>query len=216
MPRWKDNSERGAFGAWLSEQVGERTFDWLAAEMAARGHVHGADYYRAMASGAKPPGRVIGRALREFFGAPEVERVEAGGEDRLLDALAELVAEMRLDRASRTTTPARTLAESATRYASSVDPATVRERRRYWLERATARLKMTNEEVERRMHLEKGQFGRWERGESWPRGKRLERLAETIRIPLAILEDPPATDEERLDEWLAETIAPAEPERRSA
>lgn len=70
MARWKDDEDRGEFGAWLSGQVGDRTFDWLAAEMAARGHVHGADYYRAMASGNKPPGRIIGRALREYFGAP--------------------------------------------------------------------------------------------------------------------------------------------------
>jgi hypothetical protein len=70
VPRWKDDDDRGEFGAWLSAQVGDRTFDWLAAEMAKRGHVHGADYYRAMASGNKPAGRVIGRALREYFGAP--------------------------------------------------------------------------------------------------------------------------------------------------
>lgn len=68
MGRWKTDEERGEFGAWLTSKVGERTFEWLAAEMAARGHKHDPSYYRAMASGNKRPGRDIGRALREFFG----------------------------------------------------------------------------------------------------------------------------------------------------
>lgn len=78
MAKWKDLNERGDFGAWLSAQMGDRTADWLAAEMAKRGHVHGASYYRAMAGGSKPPGRVIRRALMDFFGGgppPEEETV---------------------------------------------------------------------------------------------------------------------------------------------
>lgn len=73
MSKWKEDQDRGDFGAWLTAQVGERTYDWLADEMAKKGHVHGAAYYRAMAGGSKPGGRVIRRALREFFGAgPDV------------------------------------------------------------------------------------------------------------------------------------------------
>ena len=35
MAKWKDPGERGDFGAWLTAQVGpDRTYDWLAAEMA--------------------------------------------------------------------------------------------------------------------------------------------------------------------------------------
>lgn len=93
VPRWKDDEDRGDFGAWLSAQVGDRTFDWLAAEMAKRGHHHGADYYRAMASGNKPPGRVIGRALREFFGAPPLP--VAPTEGGLAAAVNALVGELR-------------------------------------------------------------------------------------------------------------------------
>lgn len=106
MPRWKDDEDRGEFGAWLSAQVGERTFDWLAAEMAKRGHAHRPDYYRAMAGGSKPPGRIIGRALREFFGGgPEPRRSPsdpvAAAIDRQTDVLNDLVAELRLERAQR-------------------------------------------------------------------------------------------------------------------
>lgn len=68
MAKWKDPDERGDFGAWLSAQVGDRTYDWLAAEMAKRGEVHGASYYRAMGGGSKLPGRAVRRALVEYFG----------------------------------------------------------------------------------------------------------------------------------------------------
>ena len=94
MAKWKDPGERGDFGAWLASQVGERTFDWLAAEMALRGHVHGASYYRGMAGGSKPPGRAIRRALVDYFGggpAPE----EPGGGDPLAVAITALVGELR-------------------------------------------------------------------------------------------------------------------------
>lgn len=98
VARWKDDEERGDFGAWLTAAVGpERTFDWLAAEMAARGHAHGADYYRAMAAGNKPPGRIIGRALREFFGNGPTQK-ETGpspiGEAGLAKAISELALEL--------------------------------------------------------------------------------------------------------------------------
>jgi hypothetical protein len=95
MAKWKDPGERGDFGAWLASQVGERTFDWLAAEMALRGHTHGASYYRGMAGGSKPPGRAIRRALVDYFGggpAPE----EPGDGDPLAAAIQALVGELRL------------------------------------------------------------------------------------------------------------------------
>lgn len=96
MAKWKDPGERGDFGAWLAAQVGpDRTFDWLAAEMAQRGHVHGASYYRGMAGGSKPPGRAIRRALVDYFGggpAPE----DPDEADPLAAAIAALVGELRL------------------------------------------------------------------------------------------------------------------------
>lgn len=110
MPRWKDDEDRGEFGAWLSAQVGERTFDWLAAEMAQRGYAHRPDYYRAMAGGSKPPGRIIGRALREFFGGgPEEPRRSPGDPvaaaiDRQTEVLRLLVEETRLSRVAQETT----------------------------------------------------------------------------------------------------------------
>jgi hypothetical protein len=101
MPRWKDDEDRGDFGAWLSGQVGDRTFDWLAAAMAERGHRHGADYYRAMASGNKPPGRIIGRALREFFGAPANDTRPSVPAGDLASAITALVDELRALREER-------------------------------------------------------------------------------------------------------------------
>lgn len=102
VPRWKDDEDRGAFGAWLSAQVGEQTFDWLAGEMAKRGYRHGADYYRAMASGNKPAGRVIGRALREFFGGgPETGLDATERPDSVLEAVRVLLAEIQAERAER-------------------------------------------------------------------------------------------------------------------
>lgn len=113
VPRWKEDEDRGEFGAWLSAQVGDRTFDWLALEMAARGHTHGASYYRAMASGAKPPGRAIRRALREYFGAgPEIPRAEptqdpvAAAIDRQTEVLRQLLDETRLGRVAQETVAA--------------------------------------------------------------------------------------------------------------
>lgn len=96
MPKWKDPGERGDFGAWLTAQVGpDRSYDWLAAEMATRGHVHLASYYRGMAGGSKPPGRAIRRALVDYFGggpAPE----EPGEADPMAAAISALVGELRL------------------------------------------------------------------------------------------------------------------------
>lgn len=113
MPRWKDDDDRGEFGAWLSAQVGDRTFDWLAGELAAVGHVHGASYYRAMASGAKPPGRAIRRALREYFGAapdqPSREAIAdpaAAAIDRQTEVLRQLLEETRLARVAQETVAA--------------------------------------------------------------------------------------------------------------
>lgn len=128
MPRWKDDEDRGAFGAWLSARVGEQTFDWLAVEMAARGHRHGADYYRAMASGNKPPGRIIGRALREYFGeAPEQERL---AEPSLAAALIDLTAELRESRLAREATEARLRAlEAAVALQARPDASAPRARR---------------------------------------------------------------------------------------
>jgi hypothetical protein len=93
VAKWKDPGERGDFGAWLAAQVGDRTFDWLADEMAQRGHVHGASYYRGMAGGSKPPGRTIRRALVDYFGggpAPE----EPGEADPMAAAISALVGEL--------------------------------------------------------------------------------------------------------------------------
>lgn len=93
MAKWKDPDERGDFGAWLSSVVGDRTYDWLAAEMAQQGHVHGASYYRAMASGSKPPGRAIRRALIDYFGGGPAP--EKPGGDPLAGAIQALVDELR-------------------------------------------------------------------------------------------------------------------------
>lgn len=109
VAKWKDPGERGDFGAWLAAQVGDRTFDWLADEMAQRGHVHGASYYRGMAGGSKPPGRAIRRALVDYFGggpAPE----EPGEADPMAAALTALVGELKAAREER----ARYLAMEAT------------------------------------------------------------------------------------------------------
>jgi hypothetical protein len=103
MPRWKDPSERGDFGAWLSAEVGEKTADWLAAEMGKRGHAHRADYYRAMMGGSKPPGRQIRRALVEFFGggpAPQDEP-EADPLAAAIKALADELRQWRIEDRAR-------------------------------------------------------------------------------------------------------------------
>jgi hypothetical protein len=89
MAKWKDPGERGDFGAWLTAQVGDRTYDWLAAEMAKRGHNHGASYYRGMAGGSKPPGRAIRRALVEYFGGGPAP-IDDNGDDPIRVLAGEL------------------------------------------------------------------------------------------------------------------------------
>ena len=64
---YKTDEERGEFGAWLLRVMGDMSFEQLAKDMVDLGHAHEPAYYRAMASGAKKPGRIIRRALEERF-----------------------------------------------------------------------------------------------------------------------------------------------------
>lgn len=96
------DEERGEFGAWLITKMGAMSFEQLAEEMRELGEAHKAAYYRAMASGAKKPGRAVRKALEERFGeaakmgaqAPDQSNVAAAIRDQTL-ALRELAQAIR-------------------------------------------------------------------------------------------------------------------------
>lgn len=105
------------------------------------------------------------------------------------------------------------------------DPGTLRDRRRYWLERAQRRLRLTSRPERLKIlgwpTTRDDELGRIERGEADIRPDQIRDFARAYRIPESVLADPPETDDERLEAWAELALAqidaePARRERRTA
>jgi hypothetical protein len=81
----------------------------------------------------------------------------------------------------------------------------LRERRRYWLQRAAERLKLGTQGDRLRIlgwpTTLRARLSAIENGSAALRDDEIRDFARAYRIPERILTEPPATDAERLDEW---------------
>lgn len=82
---WKSDEDRGPVGAWFVRAIGDRSIEDVAKDMADRGHKHNPDYYRAIMSGSKKPGRALLRALEDYFGSSPDSR--SAPQDALITVL---------------------------------------------------------------------------------------------------------------------------------
>ena len=139
--------------------------------------------------------RVSPQAMREW--ATKGARPSPDTLDRIADAVALSRDELHAY-VYRGGPPPRLMA-SIPRRISVVPLPERRKRRQRWLELARDRVGWTRAETTRQVG--NAEYGQWENGVSDPQGAEVERLARVLDIPTWLVDDPPATDEERLSRW---------------
>lgn len=215
----KSIDQKPPLAAWatLSRDEAGMSVEEVVEALAVRGHTVRAATIRGIEGGSKRASARLARLMADVYGvqppATHAATPAPADQDELVAALRDQTAAISsLVEVLAERTP-RVVEESAP-YAEAPVAGNAAVRLRYWLNRARERLDMKREEVDRRLNLRAGQYGRWEDGKSVPKGAQLVRLAELLRVPVSILEDPLVTDDDRLAAWQSETLAPAT--RRSA